>query len=614
MAHVAFARKYRPRSFAEVVGQEAIAQALRGAVAARRTAPVYLFSGSHGVGKTSMARILAKALNCPQGKDGDPCLQCPTCLSIDRGEAMDVIEIDAASNRSVADAEQLRGNVQYRAQGATYKVYILDEVHQLSRHAFDALLKTFEEAPDHVRFVLATTELHKVPSTIRSRAQVFHFRRAGRSDVERRLSQIAEAEGVTVAPAAVAIVARRARGSMRDAQKMLDQVVTLRPEGESELGPEDVARLLGAFTDERVERLLDAVAAGDAAGLLGEVAEHMASGGQITTFLEELMGALRAVLYARTCGAQSDLLEAFTYDRAVLERAAAALSEEALLYALQLLAEVEQKLRVAREPRVLVEVSLVRLARARELRPLGEVLARLERLERALGGEGGGPPIALSTPAGATTGGERAAPAPSAREHSAPAHRVAPQRPPEPRPAEPRASERPRPAELPGPAEPARPGRSYSYPEAVAAPADARALAEAERAARHTPRGAGPLSTPAVREAWLRIQDQLPDAIGPAAVELTGAAPRIDVDGEGVVRLRVEMGAFAFKQLGDPRTVERLSRLLSDRLGQATRLRLERVEAAAAAESGDGGGDLPIHHEPIVRAAQRELDAHPMEA
>lgn len=604
MAHVAFARKYRPRSFAEVVGQEAIAQALRGAIASGRTGSVYLFSGSHGVGKTSMARIFAKALNCPAAQEGEPCLACPTCLSIDRGEALDVVEIDAASNRKVEDAEQLRLGVHYRPQGTAYKVYILDEVHQLTRHAFDALLKTFEEAPEHVRFVLATTELHKVPSTIRSRAQVFHFRRAGRGDVELRLSQIAEAEGVTISPEALALVARRARGSMRDAQKMLDQVVTLRPADGGALGPEAVAALLGAFTDDRVERLLDGIAGGDPAALLSEVADHLASGGQVSSFVEELMGALRATLYARTCGPDSELLDAFAYDREVLGRVAQALGEEALLYALQLLADVEQKLRIAREPRVLLEVALVRLARARELRPIGEVLARLERLERALG-EGDGPPALLRPAPARPTRGPSGGPAPS-----------------EPPPAEPPA----RPARNPGPERgpggggsgpPAR-GRSYSYPEAMRAPSEARALAEAERAARHTPAAqpAGPLVTPAVREAWLRIQDQLPDALGMAAVELAGADPKIDVDPEGLIRLRVDMGAFAFKQVNDAKNVERLAQLLSDRLGRPARLRLERVEegGGAAGDGGaSGGGPVPIQHEPIVRAAQRELDAFPME-
>ncbi|MBL4845124.1 MAG: DNA polymerase III subunit gamma/tau, partial [Planctomycetes bacterium] len=389
MSHEAFARKYRPRTFGEVVGQEAIASALRGAVHTGQLASVYLFSGSHGVGKTSMARILAKSLNCPNKTDGDPCLTCPTCLSIDTGEAMDVIEIDAASNRSIEDARRIRENVLYRPQSSPFKVYILDEAHQLTSHAWDALLKAFEEAPDHARFVLATTELHKIPTTIRSRAQVFHFRRATRPDVELRLQQICEAEGVVITPPALSLVVRRARGSMRDAQKMLDQVVTL-GDGAETIDIEGVARLLGAFTTERVERLLGAISRGEAALLLAEIHSHALEGGQTTTFLDELTDALRAALYVQTCGPDSPLLDEFGYEPSSLVEVAQALSSEGLLLALAYLVEAEQKLKLAREPRVLLEVVLVRLARARELRPLGEVLARLEALEARLGG--GHPP------------------------------------------------------------------------------------------------------------------------------------------------------------------------------------------------------------------------------
>jgi len=391
MSHEAFARKYRPRTFGEVVGQEAIATALRGAVHSGQLASVYLFSGSHGVGKTSMARILAKSLNCPNKREGDPCLECPTCVSIDTGEALDVIEIDAASNRSIDDARRIRENVLYRPQAAPFKVYILDEAHQLTSHAWDALLKTFEEAPEHARFVMATTELHKIPTTIRSRAQVFHFRRATRSDVERRLQQICEAEGVAITPGALSLVVRRSRGSMRDAQKMLDQVVTLGGEGET-VDIEGVARLLGAFTTERVERLLGAISRGEAAPLLAEVSSHAIEGGQTTTFIDELTDALRAALYVQTCGKDSPLLDDFGYEPSSLVGVAEALSAEGLLLALAYLVEAEQKLKLAREPRVLLEVVLVRLARARELRPLGEVLERLERLEARLGGGSPLPP------------------------------------------------------------------------------------------------------------------------------------------------------------------------------------------------------------------------------
>ncbi|MCA8925519.1 MAG: DNA polymerase III subunit gamma/tau, partial [Planctomycetes bacterium] len=388
MSHVAYARKYRPRSFDDVVGQAAIAEALRNQVARERTAPAYLFSGTHGVGKTSMARIFAKALNCAHAKEGRPCLECDVCLSIDRGEALDVIEIDAASNRGVDDAERIRQNTRYRPQGSRFKVYILDEVHQLSRVAFDALLKTFEEAPEHVRFVLATTELHKVPTTIRSRAQVFNFRQSTREDLEARLSQIATQEGLKITPAAIALVARRARGSMRDAQKLLDQVVTL-GEGGGEIDAPQVAELLGALTGDSVEAVLGAIVGGDAGALLETLDGYLSQGGRVTTFLEELQDALRAVLYLQTCGSASSLVAEAGHSPAALSPVAERLSLEGLLFCLQLLEETSQRLRLAREPRVVLEVTLARLARASELRPIGELLARLERLEESLGGSAG---------------------------------------------------------------------------------------------------------------------------------------------------------------------------------------------------------------------------------
>jgi DNA polymerase-3 subunit gamma/tau len=620
MAYVAFARKYRPRSFDEVVGQDAIARALAGAVKSQRTATAYLFSGSHGVGKTSMARILAKALNCPQADDGRPCLECETCAAIDRGGSVDVIEIDAASNRSVEDAERIRQAVRYKPQSARYKVYILDEVHQLSKQAFDALLKTFEEAPDHIRFILATTELHKVPSTIKSRAQVFEFRRSTRADLEKRLQQIAEGEGVEVTPEALSLVSRRARGSMRDGQKLLDQVVTLGAGTEGRVTPEVVIRLLGALSDDRVLRVLSGIAQGDAKVLLEEVSGYLAQGGRAGGFLEELQGALRAVLYLKACGKDSPLLEEFPYRVDDLLPAAEALSEEAVLFSLQLLEEAGQKLRTARESRVVVEVTLVRLARAKELRPIGEVLARLERLEQSLGGGGApapsqAPPQRASAPA---RGGRRDGGSPSSRQGSRRSYDY----PGRDAPAQPAASPQRAMAELdraqrhPSPPPTAAAARE---PAPAASPSRQATVTAPPEQAPAAPRpSGGPLDATRLGEAWTAIQHNLGDSLGMVASVLDKGKARVRIE-KGHVRLEVGgLSDMLWQRLDQPQNAEVLADELGAQLGQAVKVEFARVSGPEAAPSPGrgpskrGGGSGSVYDEEIVKMTQRELASQPM--
>lgn len=634
MSYLAFARKYRPRTFEDVIGQEAVAQALRTAVATDRTASVYLFSGSHGVGKTSMARILAKALQCPGASEGRPCLTCETCLSVDRGEAFDVLEIDAASNRGVDDAERIRQNVRTRGSGR-HKIYILDEVHQLSRQAFDALLKTFEEAPEHVRFILATTELHKVPSTIRSRAQVFHFHRSTRQAIETRLTQIAAAEGLTIEPSAVTLIARRARGSMRDAQKLLDQAAGLGAGGvttgtaAAPIRADEVANVLGTLAEERVERVLSALAGARAGPLLEELDDYLAKGGRPSTFIEDLQEAMRAVLYLKACGAHSPLLEEVAYEQEHLGPVAAALSEDAILYALTILQDAEVKMRTAREPRVVLEVCLVRMARMAGLRPLGEVLARLERLEQALESSGpppGGPPAGPPGRAGGRLADvdDRGGSTSGARDRAA-------------SPPAPVASGGPRgsytyPSSMGASAPPAASAPSASVPEV-----SARRVAELERAARlerpgggpesqagavalaeAPPRQVQPLTRPVLEAAWAGIQGAIPDALGMTASLLERGQPRLRLEqGEVVVEVNWMSDVF-FGQLAEAPVQDALAGLLAGPLGAPPRLRFVRAaktDASAGAGGPGGPGAAPgrgargssVYDDPIVKQAQREL-------
>ncbi|MDF1666140.1 MAG: DNA polymerase III subunit gamma/tau, partial [Planctomycetota bacterium] len=391
MVYEIFARKYRPETFSEVVGQTAIAQTLQNAVSTGQVAPVYIFSGSHGVGKTSMARILAKALNCPKSLEGTgvPCGTCETCKSIAAGEAIDVVEIDAASNRGIDDARQLRDGVYYRPASFNKKVYILDEFHQLSKEAFDALLKTFEEAPEHVCFILATTELHKVPNTIRSRSQVFNFKRATLEQVTQRLNQIAESESIVIDADALELIARRSRGSLRDSQKLFDQVVALAV-GTDRITADSLSELMGFAGTTRLLQALKATKDGDAGQLLEIVHKLYVDAQDPLMFTNDLLEAFRGLLYLKLCGQGSKLLKDLVIDVSSAMPIAEEFSQDALLYALQLLSETIGRMRRAREQRVVLELAMVRLAELAKLKPLGELVARLERLEKALSNGGKG--------------------------------------------------------------------------------------------------------------------------------------------------------------------------------------------------------------------------------
>ena len=248
-SYTVLARRFRPQGFADVVGQEHVAQALRNAILANRVAHAYLFTGARGVGKTSTARILAKALNCPESADGNPCNECEICDGIAAGNDVDVLEIDGASNRGIDDIRQLRANVNVKSMRTQYKLYIIDEVHMLTKEAFNALLKTLEEPPPNVKFVFCTTEPQKIPDTILSRCQRFDFGTIETSNIKALLARIAVAEGVEVDDDALELVARRAAGSMRDSQSIFDQLLAF---GEEQISALDVHRLLGTASDDRL--------------------------------------------------------------------------------------------------------------------------------------------------------------------------------------------------------------------------------------------------------------------------------------------------------------------------------------------------------------------------
>src|ERR1043165_778588 len=284
--YTVLARRYRPQQFSDLVGQEAVAQALVNALQSQRVAHAYLFTGARGVGKTSTARILAKALNCVHGPTPTPCDQCDNCKSIAGGDDQDVLEIDGASNRGIDEVREIRQNVQYRPTRSRYKIYIIDEVHMLTMPAFNALLKTLEEPPPHVKFIFATTEAQSIPITILSRCQRFDFGGISIPRILDRLREIVAAEKMQADDEALELVARRAGGSMRDAQSLLDQLLSF---SEQKLTVDSVHQLLGTAHEERVTALADAVLSKDTKKALGVLNDIMNQGQQLGELLDQLI-------------------------------------------------------------------------------------------------------------------------------------------------------------------------------------------------------------------------------------------------------------------------------------------------------------------------------------
>lgn len=385
MGYQVLARKYRPQRFADVAGQDHVTRTLMNALGQNRIAHGYIFSGHRGIGKTTIARILAQALNCrteigsakPARPTAEPCGECDSCLEIRQGNAVDVIEIDAATNRGIDEIRELREAARYSPARDKYKVYILDEAHQITDAAFNALLKTLEEPPGHVIFMMATTEPENIPQTIRSRCQHFSFHAVKFDDILAQLRQIAAAEKVKADETALALLAEAGDGSMRDALSIMDQAIASAPleDGQPVLSAEQIRELMGAVPNAIFERLLEAVAAGESVTLMEQLNTLLNSGNSPLSLARQMVRYLRNALMAKLGGEETELLQISADERARAARTARLFSEEELTRALQIVLRSFDELNYKQEQRFHLELGLLKLIHAQRLLPVEEILS-----------------------------------------------------------------------------------------------------------------------------------------------------------------------------------------------------------------------------------------------
>ncbi|MDY6849463.1 MAG: DNA polymerase III subunit gamma/tau [Thermodesulfobacteriota bacterium] len=445
MSYLVLARKWRPQTFSDLIGQEHVSRTLGNAIRTDRVHHAFLFTGARGVGKTSAARIFAKALNCEQGLSDTPCNQCPTCTEITNGHSVDVLEIDGASNTGVDDVRELRESIRYLPSRARYKIFIIDEVHMLSNNAFNALLKTLEEPPPHAKFVFATTEPHKIPATILSRCQRFDFRKIALPRVAERLRYIVDQEGIRISDQALALIARRGEGSLRDALSALDQVIAFCGE---EVRDEDILTLFGQVERRILLNAIEAILRRDARRALDVVRRVDDQGQALRPFCGQLVESFRTLVLLKVADDACDLVDATAEEleefRVLIEQ----VSLEDLQRILTLLMKVASELPASSFPRLTLEMALVRLTALPPAREVGALIRKMEDFERRLGGgealqssmpsaSGGARPVPEqpSDPVRRSTPPAAAPAPPSAEPSSAPSPEGSPPRqqmPPEP--------------------------------------------------------------------------------------------------------------------------------------------------------------------------------------
>lgn len=409
MSYLVLARKWRPQLFDDLVGQEHVSQTLKNAISADRVHHAFLFTGARGVGKTSAARIFAKALNCLQGPTVEPCGVCPSCIEITESRGVDVFEIDGASNTGVDDIRELRENIRYLPSNSRYKIFIIDEVHMLSINAFNALLKTLEEPPDHAKFIFATTEPHKIPITILSRCQRFDFRKIGQSQVQGRLRYIIDHEQVQISDVGLAMIARSGGGSMRDALSTLDQVIAFCGE---QVAEEDLQGLLGLVSRRILLDTIEAILERDtrqALSLVQKVDEH---GHSFRQFCQQLVELVRALVILKVAEQPAGLLDYSETELQELRTLSAPANLDDLQRLLSSLIRTEADLAVSNYQRLTLEMVLVKLSSLPSGIEVATLVKKLEALERRLAAGGLPAPVVPAAPPVVAPGQPVAAPPP----------------------------------------------------------------------------------------------------------------------------------------------------------------------------------------------------------
>ena len=567
MEYQVSARKFRPGTFEELIGQPHVVQTLRNAILRQQVAHAYLFSGMRGVGKTTAARILAKALNCEKGPIPEPCGQCESCLEIARGNSVDVIEIDGASNTGVDDVRELRENVKFSPFRGTYRIYIIDEVHMLSNSAFNALLKTLEEPPPHAVFIFATTEVHKIPPTITSRCQHFNFRRIPRREIIARLQEVVKHVDVEIAERSLGAMARASEGSMRDALSLLDQAVAF---GGKTITEQDVDEMLGAVPDELVGRIVQTVVTRDpaaAVALIGEVVDHgydlRAYCGAVVERMRHLMIAAVVPGFEQAQG----LMDLPDEDVKQLLAEAKSFSVEQLQEVFQLFAQAEDRLRATAHPRFVLEVAAVRAAR------LLQPGAQVPRSAETARGPQPSPSTPLRTGPSRTPAEQRGSPSPGRAADTGTSGRSFDS-----------AQDRPSAPVSRQEGSPAPPGRRETVPPKNVTSAPRTARPEGKTKPASQPRPAAPGSAPALRqEDWQRVVESVIQN-SPNIGTFLEMGTLVKIEGNQVVVGFPKTASVACSRIQKEENRALISRVCQDVAGVSIRLRV--VELTG--EPGDG--------------------------